>query len=177
MSLINDALKRATAEFRQQGSVIQIPGDPKRGRVAQTVMAVSFLVLALTLVLQFRSETQTRAQIDQMLSAKIVTLEQKQDEILTLLNRNDKYLDTRIQLDVMELKADTKALQAKIGSLASPDLGTMKAENASLRDYLKTEIFFVNKRLHDNEREHSLLSERIDALKDRPVPGESTPSN
>lgn len=168
MSEMQEALKRANLQLNGR-PVIEIPAEetkspapaPSSKKIFRPHWAiVAAAALALAVIFQLWAEREARIFRDNELVSRIKALETKQDELLATIGKDDQYLDVRVQLDLMELKANYRTLVTQM-ELMDPQVS---AADPSLRDYLKQEIFFLNKRFHDNQREHALLSERISGL-------------
>ena len=94
------------------------------------------------------------------LSAKLKALDAKYNSLIAMVEKDDQFLDVRVQLDLMDLKTDMRSVMTQMELLDPKKIESV----AALRDSVKQEIFFLNKRLHENQREHAMLSERIGTL-------------
>lgn len=122
------------------------------------------LVALITMATQFWVQGEKQTLREQGLVSRVEALDKKHALLMDLIQKDDKYLDTRMQLDVLELRSDFRALRNKVDTLNPSLLESLRHENTALHDYVKSETYFMNKRLHNNEREHSELYHKIDAL-------------
>ncbi|HTL70793.1 MAG TPA: hypothetical protein VL404_05840 [Candidatus Eisenbacteria bacterium] len=177
MSSINDALKKA-AQTNEQ--IVRVPRTGRDRTIA--TFAILFLIFGCLAAagVTIAIERSDRQRADADLSAKMVTLSQKYDRIMEFLDKSDSNLDIRVQLDMMDLRSEYKALVARFDSMSLEDKMSLKAEAVTLRKEMKSELQLLAKRLHNVERDHSVLADRIEEIKEpkaesaeNPVPAAS----
>ena len=163
MSEMQEALKRANLHLNGR-PVIEIPAEEPKTAAQKPRFKPTWALLAAAavraIVAQQWAEREARVFRDNEILARVKALESRQDELISMIHKDDKYLDVRVQLDMMELKSNYRALVTQMEMMSPKDGESV----TSLKDSLKQELFFLNKRFHDNQREHALLSERIEAL-------------
>lgn len=162
MSIIHDALKQSVAEKQ---TVIQVPRSAavtRRLFIGAYFLAIAaFAAAGVGLWLAHREHARNLA-----LTAQVSDLSDKHENLMRLINNNNIYLDTRVQLQVAQLESDLKTLSARVDDLMK-DKNTFKAESLVKFDEIKYEAGIVAKRLHNVERDHSILSDRMDALQSK----------
>ena len=151
MSLINDALKQATKEQNDQ-QVITVPRST--GRHQGLVNVVLFLLMAAGLAAAaygLTNESSVRREQASDLSRQITALTEKHDDLMKLIQNDNTYLDTRMQLEVLDLRADLRELTASVEAGLETQLR------------LKDGMSVITKRLHNLERDHSILADRLES--------------
>lgn len=154
MSVIHQALQDAEKKHKDP-IFIQIPKAVVKNNSVQSLISL-LLVVCLGLVWwQLSSEKTERLGSSVDLQNRLESIETKYNSLMETIHTGDQFLDTRVQLDLANLKSDLKELSAKL------DL----ADVSSLRKDVKDELYVMSKRLNTNEREHAVLNDRIEAIK------------
>jgi hypothetical protein len=151
MSIVNEALQRA-ANDQKEKKVIPVP------RYTGTNLWTPFALAAVFLLCGFLgyrvwAESKARVQSESFLAVQLKDLDQRHADLVSRIYQSDAHLDTRLQLEVFDLKADLRKLNSRMDEL---DV-----------DQIQSELKILSKRFHNNEREHSILNDRIEALKAR----------
>ncbi len=163
MSLIHDALKRASEPDKER-TVIHIPKEKAvSGFLNVLIAAVAFACLAAVWagVWNERRDSLSR---DADLSERIAALDQRQTDFLRKVRVEDPYLDTRVQLEMLELQNLTRTLAAGLDSLAK-EQGLLDARTKVTGTQVTGDVKLLHRRLHLLERDNSVLADRIAALK------------
>lgn len=168
MSLLHDALKRAQS-LQEERKVIRVPKDPVLRRANVVAMAVAVVCLAVTAAGLWK-ERQSAHRDYEALSAQFAALDVKHENLVRRIHTDEPFLDTRIQLDVFEIETGLRALSARVDAMEK-DKDSVLAGNVAMKEELRAEMALVSKRLHNVERDHSILAERIEAVR------EETPNN
>ncbi|GEM_PF-1557456 len=163
MSVFFDALNKAQKKNEDQNAQKNVIQVPRRTDARDWMMLVGLFCLLAT-GFSIWSDRQESRRRDQALHGEIATLGAKQEELLAKIHTDDSFLDTRMQLDVLELKQNFKALSTKFDSFRQ-ERESIGAENKALREELKSDMVGVSTRLHNVERDHSILAERMETLK------------
>jgi len=129
-------------------------------------MLIFFLVIACLSALALNLSIEQRASLQRNaeLSSQFAALDKKHEDFLKQIQAGDQYLDTRVQLDIYELKSGLRALSDKVELFNPTAQKSLKDEVTALREELKGEVAIMSKRLHNLERDNSLLSEKIDSI-------------
>lgn len=131
MSLIQEALKSASNR-----NVIDLPRERNRPHAFPGVVLAlnGLVVLAVAFSLwTWREESRFR---DAGITAEMSALHSKYDEFLVKIHTGERYLDTRMELDVLDLKSRYSAMSAQLDALKDA-YGSLKAENEVLRRQLE----------------------------------------
>jgi hypothetical protein len=166
MSVINEAIQRAAAEQKEK-KVIPVPrATAPYSKASIALFAVLFVLLA---IVGYRVAVETRARqaSEKALAAQFQDLEQRHLDLVSRIYQSDAHLDTRLQLEIFDLKSDLRKLALRVDAMDPEELQTLKADTQLFRDEVKDEIRILSKRFHNNEREHSILNDRIEALNSR----------
>ena len=165
MSLINEALQRAASEQKEK-KVIPVPRFVGTNLWVPAAFVLLFLICGF---LGFRvwAESKASQQSVSTLAAQVRDLDQRHVDLVSRIYQSDAHLDTRLQLEVFDLKSDVRKLTSRLDVLNLEELRSLKTDSGSLRDEVQSELRVLSKRFHNNEREHSILNDRIEALKAR----------
>lgn len=170
MSVILDALKRVKPGPKTPENVIQVPAS-RRGASRETVLLIGLLCLLVTgLALHVERKLGRERHADIVTQMK--ALETRQEELFAKIRTDDPYLDTRVQIDVYELKDGFSALGARVDAMKE-EADSIGAGYRALEAELRNEMRVVSKRLHRVERDHSILADRLDAVTSTPFPAEA----
>ena len=163
MSAINDALKQAEKDQKEQ-AVIHVPGLVVKNQGLGVGMFLVFLAGVLALGFFLWTERQHRIRQSADLSDQVAGLNQRYQDLMVLINNNNAYLDTRVQLEIMEIQSSLKTLSARLDG-TKLDKDVLRTEIAAFQDETKNQLYFLNKRLHNVEHDHSTLADRLEELK------------
>jgi hypothetical protein len=165
MSRIHDALHKANQEKQDtqvQQQVIPVPRPQVSAWERGLVTAVlACLVLGGLFLWRERSE---RIHSDAAIASDLEGLRSQHNDLVRLFRNSDSYLDTRVQLDIMDLRSDFQLLEAKLDALetSSPAAASAKEDLVAIRQEIKDQMHLVSRRLHRLERDHSTLADRLD---------------
>jgi hypothetical protein len=162
MSLLHDALKRAQS-LQEERKVIRVPKDPAIRRANAAALLVAVACLAVT-IFGLRKEHKTSQLTYTDLESRLSTIDAKHEDLVKRIHTDEPYLDTRIQLEVFEVETALRALSARVDAMEM-DKNSGLAGNIAMKEELKAEMALVSKRLHNVERDHSVLADRIEAVK------------
>lgn len=152
MSLINEALQRAASEQKEK-KVIPVPRFVGTNLWVPAAFVLLFLICGF---LGYRVWADSRVNHESLstLATQVRDLDQRHTDLVSRIYQSDTHLDTRLQLEVFDLKSDVRKLTSRLNDL-------------NLEDEVQSELRVLSKRFHNNEREHSILNDRIEALKAR----------
>ncbi len=162
MSLLHDALKRAQSQ-QEERKVIRVPKDPLIRRANAAALLVALACLGVT-VFGLRKEQQVSRSAYADLASRLSVVDAKHEDLVKRIHTDEPYLDTRIQLEVFEVETALRALSARVDAMER-DKDSGFAGNVAMKEELRAEMAVVSKRLHNVERDHSVLAERIEAVK------------
>ena len=162
MSRINDALRQATQEQKDQ-QVISVPRSAYRHQGLINAALFLFVAAGVAAVAYgLNRESTVRHEQGSELSRQIAALVEKHDDLMKLIQNDNGYLDTRMQLEVLDLRTDLRELIGRVDSGLETQIR------------LKDGMSVITKRLHNLERDHSVLAERLEAAASRQT---STPAD
>jgi chaperonin cofactor prefoldin len=173
MSLISETLQRAV-EQQKEKNVIPVPRASAQNPWLTAIFFMLTFAFIAVLGQRIWNEQRERVQAETALAAQLNDLEQRHQDLVSRIYQSDAHLDTRLQLEMFDVKSELRKLSSQVDALNIGELTQLKNDSATMRDEVKDQIQVLNKRFHNNEREHFILNERIEALKAK-VDGEAAP--